>query len=281
MLTYIERRDLFFARLGLLSGFSLMLVLSALWLAYTILLIFTRGDPQPVENVFGPVQSLVLSLDIVAGALLAFGFWWFGAHHDTIKNQAQNMALAFGMWTIVTLIWRLSLFFMPSEEINPVSKRWEQGEFDMFMPHFEYLRVNYLGFFLSSFLMFVLMTMLVRIIQNYRVYENFQGVNLNLFRAYGLLHLLGASLMGLGWLAFTPDSSATTLGTVLLVVFIVAWLTLFLLLPILGLWVFFPAFNIHRSAVETLKFILRRKAEREMMESTHEGDVHHTAPSEE
>jgi hypothetical protein len=280
-MTYLEKRDLFLARLGLLSGFSLLLVLSALWLAYTILLIFTQGDPERIENVFNPIQSLILSLDIVAGAFLAMGFWLFGTHHDTIRNQAQNMAMAFAIWTVVTFIWRLSILWMPAEEINPISKRWEAGEFNMFMPHFEYMRINYLGFFVSSFLMFVLMIMLVRVIQNYRVYENFQGVNLNLFRAYGLFHLVGASLMGLGWLAFTPDSSATTLGTLLLILFIVAWLTLFLLLPILGLWVFFPAFNIHRSAVETLKFILRRKAEREMMEFTHEGDVHHTTPREE
>jgi hypothetical protein len=271
-MTYVERRDLFFARLGLLSGFSLMLVLSTLWLAYTILLIFTRGDPQPVENIFHPVQSLVLSLDIVAGALLAFGFWWFGAHHDTIKNQAQNMALAFAIWTIVTLVWRLSLVFMPSEEINPISKRWQQGEFDMFMPHFEYMRVHATGFLLSSLIMLFLMLMLVSLIRNYRVYENFQDISMNRFRAFGLFNLLGAALMSLGWLAFNPASSATLMGAILLVFFVVSWVILYVITPILGLWAFYPAFNIHRSAIETLQFILRRKAEREMMEHSHEGE---------
>jgi hypothetical protein len=276
VLSAAEHRGLLIARIGLLSGFSLMLLLSALWLVYIILLIFTRGDPEPIKNIFNPIQILALSVDLVAGGCLAVGFWWFGTHHDTIRNQAQNMAMAVGIWTLVTAIWRVRLLWTPSEEINPVSKRWTSGEFDMFMPHFEFIRDNYAGFLISAILMFFLMTMLVRLIKNYRVYENFQSVNLNLFRVYGLFYLIGAILMGLGWLAFTPDSSATTLGTIFLVLFIVGWLTLFLILPILGLWVFYPSFNIHRSAVETLKFILRRKAEREMLEQTHDGDVHHS-----
>jgi hypothetical protein len=248
-----------------------MLVLSILWLVYTIMLIFTRGDPEPVRNMFEPIQTTVFSVDVLAASMLAIGFWFFGIHHDTIRNQAQNMSMAFGIWAAMTGLWRARLIWTPGEEVNPVSMRLSAGEFDMFMPHFEFLRLNYLGFLLSGMLMFVLMIMLVRLMQNYRVYENFQNINLNLFRAYGFFYLLGAALMGLGWFAFSPDSSATILGTIFLVIFVVAWLTLFLILPILGLWV---SFAIHRSAVETLKFILRRKAEREIMEHSHEGEFH-------
>jgi hypothetical protein len=75
--------------------------------------------------------------------------------------------------------------------------------------------------------------------------------------------MVGAMLMGLGWLAFSPSMTGTTIGDLFLVIYVFAWLTLFLVLPILGLWVFYPAFTIHRSAVETLKFILRRKSERD------------------
>ena len=150
------------------------------------------------------------------------------------------------------------------DEVNPVSTRFEGGESGLFIPHFEFFRVNYLGFLLSAILMFFIMTLLVRVIRNYRAYETYQGsIRLNLFRAYGVIYLLATLLLGLGWLAFTPESSATILGTVLLVLYVSAWLMMFVGLPILGLWVFFPAFTIHRSAVETLKFILRRKAERE------------------
>ncbi len=273
MLSKEENRALVVGRLGLLSGFALLLVFSVLTIAYTAMLIFTRGDTEPLRNVFLPIQWSVYSLDVVAGALLAVGFWAFGAHHDTIRNQAQNMAVAFSVWTVVTALWRVRLAFTSIEEVNPVSKRMTDGAYGIFMPHFEFLRSNYPGFLISSILMFVLMAMMVRLIRNYRVYENFQGVNLNLFQIYGLLQMVGAVLLGLGWLAFSPGMTGTTGGQLLLVLYLVAWLTLFLILPILGLWVFFPAFNIHRSAVETLKFILRRKSERERLEATTDADV--------
>jgi hypothetical protein len=121
--------------------------------------------------------------------------------------------------------------------------------------------------------MFVLMTMMVRLIRNYRVYENFQDMNLNLFQSYGVLTMVGAVLMGIGWLAFNPGMAGTVGGSVVLVIYLVAWLTMFLVLPILGLWVFFPAFTVHRSAVETLKFILRRRSERERAEVSTEIEV--------
>lgn len=273
MLSISEQRSLMIGRLGLLSGFALLLVFCILTIAYTVMLIFTRGDTEVLRNAFLPVQWSVYSLDVVAGALLAVGFWAFGAHHDTIRSQAQNMGIAFSVWTVVTLVWRLRLAFTSIEEINPVSKRLSGGEYGIFMPHFEFLRSNYVGFLISSILMFLLMTMMVRLIRNYRVYENFQGVNLNLFQMYGLLQMVGAVLLGLGWLAFSPGLTGSTGGQLMLVFYLVAWLTLFLILPILGLWVFFPAFNIHRSAVETLKFILRRKSERERLESSEEAEV--------
>ena len=265
-----DLRALFVARLGLLSGFALLLVVSILWVIYIIMLIFSKGDPEPLNAVWGPIQSLVLSLDLLAVGLLAIGFWFFGSRHDTIRFQAQNMAMGFTTWTLVTLMWRARLLWTPSEELNPISKRFSGGEFDIFMPHFEAIRANYVGFFISSLLMFVLMLMLVRLIRNYRVWENFQSVNLNLFRVYGLFHLVGAVLMGIGWYAFSPGTTSSVLGGTLLVVFVVGWITLFLFLPILGIWIFYPAFSIHRSAVETLKFILRRKAEREV--ESHPGE---------
>ncbi|UCC93152.1 MAG: hypothetical protein JSW25_00290 [Thermoplasmata archaeon] len=268
-----ETRALSVARVGLLSGFGIILVFCFVVIAYTVLLIFSGGDPQPYATVFIPIQWLVLSLEVVAGVCLTIGFWAFAIHHDTIRNQAQNMAIAFGVWTVVTLTWRLRLVLTPMEEINPISKRLTDGEYDIFMPHFEFFRVNYPGFLISSILMFVLMTMMVRLIRNYRVYENFQGVNLNLFQMYGLLTMVGAVLMGIGWLAFSPGTTGTVGGSLLLVIYLVAWLILFLVLPILGLWVFFPAFTIHRSAVETLKFILRRKSERERVETSTEPEV--------
>jgi hypothetical protein len=258
-----ESRSLLIARLGLLVGFGLLLVFNALLIVYTVLLIFSRGDPQPYEAAFYPVQSTVLSLDLVAVGMLAVGFWAFGAHHDTIRNQAQNMSIGFAVWTVITLSWRLPLLWTPTEEVNPVSRRFVGGEFGMFMPHFEFLRVNYMGFLISGTLMFILMLFLVRLIRNYRVYENFQSVNLNLFQIYGVMYMAGTILMGLGWWAFSPGMTGTTLGDLFLVIYVFAWLAMFLVLPILGLWVFFPAFSIHRSAVETLQFILRRKSERE------------------
>lgn len=261
------------ARIGLLSGFSLILLFCFITILYTVLLIFSRGDPEHYKNVFLPVQWMVLSLDVLAGACLAIGFWAFGMHHDTIRNQAQNMAMAFAVWTGITLTWKLRLIWTPLEEINPISKRMTEGDYDIFMPHFEFFRTNYVGFLISSILMFALMAMMVRLIRNYRVYENFQSVNLNLFQMYGMLTMVGAVLMGIGWVAFSPSMTGTVGGLLLLVVYVVAWLTLFLVLPILGLWVFFPAFTIHRSAVETLKFILRRKSERERAEVTTEIEV--------
>lgn len=268
-----ERRALILARLGLLAGFALLLVFNLLLIIYTVILIFTRGDPEPLSNVLVPIQSLVFTLDLVAIGLLAVGFYFFGAHHDTIRSQAQNMAIILTVWTIVTLVWRLSLFWTPTEEVNPIIKHYSGGEYDIFVPHFWFLYVNYLGFFISSVLIFIVMVLLVRLIPNYRVYENFQNVNLNLFRTYGMMYMVGAILMGLGWLSFSPGLTGTTLGSILLMIYLVAWIVFFLMLPILGLWVFFPAFTIHRSAVETLKFILLRKSERERYEERVELDV--------
>ena len=267
---------MFTARLGLLTGFALLIAFNTLLIIYTVLLIFSRGDPEAYKTFFYPVQWTILVLDIIAGGLLAMGFWAFGKYHDTIRNQAQNMAIGFAIWTIVTLSWRLTLLWTPAEGVNPISKRFLAGEFGMFMPHFEFLRVNYSGFLISSVFMFILMMLMVRLIKNYRVYENFQTVNLNLFQVYGLVTMVGAMLMGLGWLAFGPSMTGTTLGDLFLVIYVFAWLTLFLVLPILGLWVFYPAFTIHRSAVETLKFILRRKSERDRaMDHSHEGEHAH------
>jgi hypothetical protein len=277
VLSQNENRALLTARLGLLIGFSLLIAFNTLLIIYTVMLIFTRGDPEAYKSIFYPIQGTILVLDIIACGLLAMGFWAFGKYHDTIRNQAQNMALGFAIWTVVTLSWRLPLLWTPAEEINPISKRFISGEFGMFMPHFEFFRVNYPGFLISSVFMFILMMLMVRLIKNYRVYENFQTVNLNLFQVYGLVYMVGAMLMGLGWLAFGPSMSGTTLGDLLLVIYVFAWLTLFLVLPILGLWVFYPAFTIHRSAVETLKFILKRKSERDRaMEHSHEGKSAHS-----
>jgi hypothetical protein len=264
IMEFLRRRPLFLARLGLLTGFALMLVVNLLWIVYVGILVSTRGDPGGYSNIFDPVQTMVLTIDIVAGGFLVLGFWWFGKHHDTIGNQAQNMGIAFAIWTIVTLAWRLRLLWTPADEVNPISTRLESGEYGLFIPHFEFFRLHYLGFLLSGIIMFIIMLMMVRLIRNYRVYESYQGsIRLNLFRAYGLIYLIGVVMMGLGWLAFNPASAGTTVGVILQAIYIIAWLIMFMGLPILGLWVFFPAFNIHRSAIETLGFILRRKAERE------------------
>jgi hypothetical protein len=272
-LSQSEQRALLLARLGFLSGFAIMMVFCILVIVYTVMLILFGGDPKGFMNVFVPVQWLVLTLDVLAGGLLTVGFWFFGMHHDTIRNQSQNMAVAFGVWTVVSLTWKLRLLWTPLEEVNPISRRMTDGDFGIFAPHFEFFRVNYVGFLISSILMFVLMAMLVRLIRNYRVYENFQMVNLNLFQFYGMLTMVGAVLMGIGWVAFGPSMSGSVGGSLLLVFYLVAWVLLFLVLPILGLWVFFPAFRIHQSAVETLKFILRRKSEREHVEASTEVEV--------
>ena len=250
-----------------------MFLFCLLVILYTVLLILFGGDPERAKDVLEPIQYMVLSLDVVAAGLLAIGFWAFGMHHDTIRNQAQNMAMGFAVWTAITATWKLRLVFTPLEEVNPISKRLTGGEYDIFMPHFEFLRTNYVGFLISSILMFILMVMMVRLIRNYRVYENFQTMNLNLFQMYGVLTMVGAILMGVGWMAFSPGMSGTVGGSIMLVFYLCAWLLLFLVLPILGLWVFFPAFRVHQSAVETLKFILRRKSEREKAETSAEPGV--------
>jgi hypothetical protein len=250
-----------------------MFLFCVMVVVYTVLLIFTGGDPKSYSDVFVPTQWLVLTLEIVAGALLAVGFWTFGMHHDTIRNQAQNMAMGFAIWTGLNLVWRLRLAWTPAEEVNPISVRLTDGEYGIFVPHFEFFRTNYMGFLIASILLFVLMTMMVRLIRNYRVYENFQTVNLSWFNLYGILTMVGAVLMGIGWLAFTPQMSGTVGGSILLVIYLVAWVLLFLVLPFVGMWVFVPAFRIHQSAVETLKFILRRKSERDKAESTTEAGV--------
>lgn len=273
VLSESETRALLIARVGLLSGFGLMLVFCVFVIIYTVLLILAGGEMETFREVLEPLQWLVLSLDVVAMGLLAVGFWFFGMHHDTIRNQAQNMSMGFAVWTVITATWKLRLLWTPLEEINPISKRLTGGEYDIFMPHFEFLRTNYVGFLISSILMFILMTMLVRLIRNYRVYENFQTMNLNLFQMYGVLTMVGAVLMGVGWLAFSPSMSGTVGGSIMLVFYLVAWLLVFLVLPILGLWVFIPAFRVHQSAVETLKFILRRKSEKERVETSKEPEV--------
>lgn len=260
---WFEKRPLMLARIGLLLGLMLFLLINVLWLIYFSVLIFTRGDPESVWNLYWPLQVMILTIDVVAGALLTLGFWQFGLRHDTIRTQATNVALGFGVWTLVTFTWRLKLLWTPAVEVNPISRHFKGGEFGLFVPHFDFLRDNYLGFFLSSMLLFILMFMLVTLIKNYRVYESFRSVNLNLFRVYGLFHLVGTILMGLGWFAFSPESSATVVGSVLFVVFIMAMCIMYIALPLLGVWVFQTAFVIHRSALETLGFIIRRKAERE------------------
>jgi hypothetical protein len=268
-----EQRALLLARVGLLAGFSLMFLFCVMVIVYTVLLIFTGGDPKAYSDLFVPTQWLVLTLEVGAGAMLALGFWAFGMHHDTIRNQAQNMSIGFAIWAGINLVWRLRLVWTPQEEVNPISVRLTDGDYGIFVPHFEFFRSNYMGFFISSILVFVLMTLLVRLIRNYRVYENFQTVNLKWFNLYGILTMVGAVLMGVGWLAFSPQMSGTVGGSVLLVIYLVAWVLLFLVLPFVGMWVFVPAFRIHQSAVETLKFILRRKSEREKAESTPEAGV--------
>ena len=80
--------------MGLLTGFALLLVVNLLWLTYVVLLVFTRGDTEPYKNVFAPVQTMALTVDVIAAGFLAMGFWWFGKQHDTIGNQLQNMGIA-------------------------------------------------------------------------------------------------------------------------------------------------------------------------------------------
>jgi hypothetical protein len=101
------------------------------------------------------------------------------------------------------------------------------------------------------------------VIRNYRVFENFQDTNLGLLRVYGILYLVGSVSMGIGWFTFSPGITGTGLGDLLLGVFVLSWVVLYIFLPLLGIRVFTTAFNIHRGALETAGFILRRKMERE------------------
>jgi hypothetical protein len=259
---WLERNPLLFARLGIMAGFAILVIVNVLWLLYITILIFSRGNTGQIWDLYSTLQWMVLTLDVLAGALLALGFWQFGTHHEAIQTQAIGVGIGFGIWALVTFLWRIKLLWTHVNEINPVSRRMSGGEFDLFIPQFEFFRENYTGFFVSSFLLFVLMYMLVSLIKNYMVYESYKDVNLNLFKAYGLLSLVGAIIMGLGWMSFNPGTSGTTTGDILFGMFVLGMSLMFVLLPLLGIWVFQTAFVIHRSALETLKFILRRRAER-------------------
>ncbi len=261
---FIASRPLLLARAGLLAGFAILFVHCVLALTYISLMVYVRGNVVRVWDLFNTLQSLVLGLDVVAFALLAVGFFEFSRRHDYLGPSLQNLAIGFGLLAAVTLIWRLSAFGMPFEELNAVNRlAIGDGEFGRFVPQFNLLRQNFVGFLLTSFLLFMLLNMLVGSMRNYRAIENFPDMNLNLFRLYGLLYLVGALLMGLGWMAFSPDVTANWQGDALLGVYVVSWVILFIIVPIVGTTVFWYSFIVHRAAVETLSFILRRKAEKE------------------
>ena len=261
---FILSRPLLLARAGLLTGFSILFIHSALCLVYISVMVYVRGDVASVWDLFNTLQSLVLGLDVVAFALLAVGFFEFGRRHDYLGPSLQNLAVGFGLLAMVTLTWRLTALGMPFEDLNAVNRlAIGDGDFGRFVPQFNVLRENFVGFLLTSTLVFLVLNMLVGSIRNYRAIENFPDVNLGLFRFYGLLYLVGALLMGLGWMAFSPDVTAGWQGDALLGVYVVSWVVLYIIVPILGVTVFWYSFIIHRAAVETLSFIQRRKAEKE------------------
>ena len=261
---YLEQRPLLLARFGLLTGFMLLLLSNLLALIYIATIILMRGNTAPVWDFYTSTQSLMLALDVVAGALLAVGFWNFSRHHDYLGPALGNLAIGFGLFTLVTLTWRLRLLGTPFEEINPVSRLASGGgDYSKFVPQFGFFHANFVGFMVSAFLMFLLMNMLVGAIRSYRVFENFQDTNLGLMRVYGILYLGGAVAMGIGWFTFSPGVTGTGLGDALLALFVLSWVILYIFLPLLGARVFTTAFNIHRGALETAGFILRRKQERE------------------
>jgi len=227
-------------------------------------MVYVRGNVALVWDLFNTLQSLVLGLDVVAFALLAMGFFEFSRHHDYLGPSLQNLAIGFGLLALVTLTWRLTALSLPFEDINAVNRlALGGGDYGRFVPHFTVLRENFVGFMLSSFLVFMLLNMLVGSLRNYRAIENFPDVNLGLFRLYGLLYLVAALLMGLGWMAFSPDVTGGWQGDALLGVYVVSWVILYVIVPIVGTTVFWYCFVIHRAAVDTLSFILRRKAEKE------------------
>jgi hypothetical protein len=261
---FIEQRPLLLARFGLLTGFLLFLLCNLLALVYIATIILMRGNTAPVWDFYTTTQSLVLSLDVVAGGLLAVGFWNFGRRHDYLGPALGNLAIGFGLFALVTLTWRLRLMVTPFEEVNPVSRlATGGGAYSKFVPQFEFFHVNFVGFMVSALLMFILMNLLAGVIRNYRVFENFQDTNLGLLRVYGILYLVGSVSMGIGWFTFSPGITGTGLGDLLLGVFVLSWVVLYIFLPLLGIRVFTTAFNIHRGALETAGFILRRKMERE------------------
>jgi len=266
---FIEQRPLLLARFGLLTGFILFLLCNLLALVYIATIILMGGAPAPVWDFYTTTQSLVLSLDVVAAGLLAVGFWNFSRRHDYLGPALGNLAIGFGLFTLVTLTWRLGLLGTPFEEVNPVSRlATGGGAYSKFVPQFGFFHVNFVGFMISALLMFILMNMLVGVIRSYRVFENFQDTNLSLLRVYGILYLGGSVAMGIGWFTFSPGVTGTTLGDLLLGVFVLSWVLLYIFLPLLGVRVFATVFNIHRGALETAGFILRRKMEREEASAT-------------
>ena len=266
---FIEQRPLLLARFGLLTGFILFLLCNLLALVYIATIILMQGAPAPVWDFYTTTQSLVLSLDVVAAGLLAVGFWTFGRRHDYLGPALGNLAIGFGLFTLVTLTWRLGLLGTPFEEVNPVSRlATGGGAYSKFVPQFGFFHVNFVGFMISALLMFILMNMLVGVIRSYRVFENFQDTNLSLLRVYGILYLGGSVAMGIGWFTFSPGVTGTTLGDLLLGVFVLSWVLLYIFQPLLGVRVFATVFNIHRGALDTAGFILRRKMEREEASAT-------------
>jgi hypothetical protein len=263
-LGFLEDRPLILARIGLLGGFAVWIAFSFVALFYIAIIILTRGEVLAAWDAYSTLQSMVLSLDIVAAALLALGFFELGRRHDYLTVPLNNLAIGFGLFALVTLIWRLSLVGAPFEDVNSIHRlATGPGTFSRFVPELDFLRNNYVGLLISAFLMFILMNLLVSIMRNYRAFENFQDVGMGKFRLYGLLQLVSVLMLGMGWLTFSPNYTGGWEGYALLGLYVLAWVIMFLIMPIVGAWVFKDAFLIHRAAIETLSFIIRRKAERD------------------
>lgn len=268
-LGFLEDRPLILARVGLLGGFAMWIAFSLVALAYISVIILTRGEVKAAWDAYSTLQTMVLSLDIVAAALLTLGFFELGRRHDYLSVPLHNLATGFGLFALVTLIWRLSLLGAPFEDVNSIHRlSTGPGTYSRFVPELNFLRDNYAGLIVSAFLMFLLMNLLVSIMRNYRAFENFQDVGMGKFRLYGLLQLVSVLMLGMGWLAFSPDYTAGWEGDALLGVYVLAWVVMFLIMPLVGAWAFKDAFLIHRAAIETLSFIIRRKAEHEEATAT-------------
>ncbi len=268
-LGFLEDRPLILARVGLLGGFAMWIAFSLVALAYISVIILTRGEVKAAWDAYSTLQTMVLSLDIVAAALLTLGFFELGRRHDYLSVPLNNLAIGFGLFALVTLLWRLSLLGAPFEDVNSIHRlSTGDGGYSRFVPELNFLRDNYAGLIVSAFLMFVLMNLLVSIMRNYRAFENFQDVGMGKFRLYGLLQLVSVLMLGMGWLAFSPDYTAGWEGDALLGVYVLAWVVMFLIMPLVGAWAFKDAFLIHRAAIETLSFIIRRKAEHEEATAT-------------